>query len=364
MTTPESLRRRIIWSLATLGVFAATAWLLSTRFGLDLLQVASPHRQPLGAFVQPTHGPVRNVIIAKGTISYPMQITLRAQRNGRLSSLSVSEGSPVKFGQSVAELLDPQDQLDRQLLDVDMKRIQARRDALVREIADMRLLLAAGGLARHEMEMKELELHLIIKDAERVRVEAAKLTERQLHTRHISPLSGVALAVPVTQSQWLNVGDELMTIAGGGGPNVTVNLDAMDLERVHVGQQVVFSAREDGGILYRGRVQEISRGVSSGPRQNTVKVTIAPSEPISELRVAQQLYVEIMVLEEASVLRLPKEYLYRQDQQVLAQVLTDRGLELRRVQTRPGDATYDIILSGLSPEDRVVLPTESARTKP
>lgn len=364
MAEPETPRGRILWILAALVACGLAAWQLATRFGPSLLQMTAPARQQPGAFVRPTNGPVRDVIIAKGTISYPTQITLRAQRNGRLVSLAVAEGSPVKVGQPVAELVDPQDQLDRQSLDVDMQRIQARRDALGREIADMRRLLAVGGLARHELEQKELELSLAIKDADRVRVDASKLTERKRHALHSSPLSGMALAVPVTQGQWLNAGDELMTLAGGAGPNITVQIDAMDLERVQVGQQVVFSAREDGGARHSGRIREISRAVSAGQRQNTVKVTIAPSEPLGELRVAQQLYVEIVVLDEASVLRLPKEYLYRQGPQVLAQVLTDHGTESRQVQIRPGDAAYDIVVGGLSIEDRVVLPVAAARAKP
>lgn len=364
MADPERLPGRFLWALAVLALLAVAAWLLSAKFGPGLLQMAAPARQQPGAFVRPTRGPVRDFIIAKGTISYPLQITLRAQRTGRLTSLAVAEGSSVVRGQTVAELVDPQDELDQQSLDLDLQRIQAKRDALGREVVDMRWLLAVGGLARHELEQKELELNLTVKDAERVRVDTAKLTERRRHSRHSSPLSGMALAVPVTLGQWLNIGDELLTLAGGAGPNITVQIDAMDLERVRLGQQVVFSAREDGGTRRSGRIQEIGRAVSAGQRQNTVKVTIAPSEPLAELRVAQQLYVEMVVLDEAEVLRLPKEYLYRQGQEVLAQVLTEHGPEPRRVQTRPGDAAYDIVLGGLGPEDRVILPAAAARARP
>jgi RND family efflux transporter MFP subunit len=362
MAEPESPRIRILWILTALVACGLVAWQLGTRFGLGLL-TSTARQQPV-TFVRITQGPVRDVIIAKGTISYPKQITLRAQSNGQLASLTVTEGSSVTIGQTVAELVNPQDQIDRQSLDVDIQRAQARRDALGREIADMRRLLAVGGLARHELEQKELELNLATKDAERVRVDTVKLAERQRHARHISPLSGVVLAVPVTQGQWLNAGDELMTLAGGAGPNITVQIDAMDLERIQVGQLAVFSAREDGGTRRSGRIQEISRAVSAGQRQNTVKVTIAPSESLGELRVAQQLYVEIVVLDETSVMRLPKEYLYRQGSQVLAQVLTAHGIESRQVQTRPGDTTYDIVVGGLGLEDRVVLPTAGALAKP
>jgi len=360
----KTQRMRPMWIGAALAILAIAIWLTTAKYWTGVLQMVTPHAQSEVHFVRPTRGPVRDVIIAKGTITYPVQITLRAQRSGRVSSLTATEGGAVKLGQILTELVDPQDKLDLQALNVDLQRLHAKHAALNREIADLQKLFAVGGVSRYEVEQKELEFNLLGKDAERNQLETAKLFERHHQARHSSPLNGLALTVPVTQGQWLNAGDELMTLAGGTGPNIVVQLDAMDLDRVRVGQQVVFSAREDVGVRHVGRVQEISRAVSGGQRQNTVKVTIAPLEPLGELRVAQQLYVEIVILDESSVLRLPKEYLQQQGQDVLAHVLTERGAEMRRVRVHPGGASYDIVLEGISHDDRVLLPNVAARLRP
>lgn len=347
-----------------LAVLAIILWMITAKYGDVLLQMVTPQRQTVVHYVTPSRGPVRDFIISKGTISYPVQISLRAQRSGRVLSLDASEGSSVKHGQTLAELVDPQDELDLKALNIELKRLNARREAINREVGDLRRLFAVGGLSRNEIEQKELELGLLAKDAEWNQVETAKVLARQRQARHISPISGLALTVPITRGQWVNAGDELMTLVGGSGPRIIVQIDAMDLERVRVGQQVVFSAREDGGVRHLGRVQEIGRAVSGGQRQNAVKVTIDPSEPLGELRVSQQLYVEIVILDEPAVLRLPKDYLQRQGSEVLAHVLTERGAEMRRVRVLPGGASYDIVLDGIGLEDRVIPPKAVAGLRP
>lgn len=342
----------LLWCAAGL---AATVMGLWAAGALSWPQGRAAQALPVAAG-QVTRGSLRDVLIAKGSVAYDHQLSVRAQLSGRVAAVAVHEGSEVRRGQALLRVEDPQGPIDADLRALEERRARTRLDALEKDVATAVRLVEAGGLARFELDQKLLERDLARKDLERSAMESAKLAEQRRLAQLNSPLDGLVITRPVVVGQWVNAGDELMQLAGGAARNVVAHVDAMDIERLRVGGPVVFSDQEDGGRRRKGRIAEIARTVApaQAQRQNAVKVIVQPLEDIGELRVSQQLYVEFVVLEEAQVLRVPKELVYADGAHQLVYVATPQGVRAQPVQTARGDASFDKVVAGLNGGEALV----------
>ncbi len=302
----------------------------------------------------PTIGPLRDVIVSKGTVSYDHQLVMRSALSGRVAAMALKEGSEVKQGQTLLQVQDLQEGSDLELRKVDQHRIEAKISSLNKDVEVLRRLVEIGSSPRYDLEQKILERDLTMKDLDRARIEIARLGERRAMTYLKSPINGLVITVPVVQGQTVSAGDEMLTLAGGSGRVVVAYIDATDIERIQVGQAVVFSDQEDGGKRRKGRVKEVARMVATAQRQNAVKVIVEPQEPITDLRISQQLYVEFVVFEDASALRIPRELIYTRDDKKFVNVLTKDGVRAKPIQTTHGDATFEKVISGVSVDDQLL----------
>jgi RND family efflux transporter MFP subunit len=304
--------------------------------------------------ITPTLGSLRDVIIAKGTVAYNRQAIIRSHINGQVTALTAHEGNEVTLGQQLIRISHPQEEIDLDLRKIELQRGQDNLAALNKDVAAMQRLITVGAISQFELDQKILDRNITEKDIEKVRLELARIKQTVALTNFVSPVKGLVLSVSVENGQRVNVGDELISLSGGNGPYVQAHIDAMDLERVHIGQMAIFSNQEDGGKRRKGRVKEISRSVATAQRPNTVKVIIEPQESIRDLRLSQQLYVELVILEEDSVIRIPREFVYKENGREVVYVLSDKGIIAKTIQTQPGDISFLKLKSGLEQTDRLV----------
>lgn len=306
------------------------------------------------ATVSASRGPIRDIIISKGTVAYDHQLALRAPASGRLVSLGISEGQTIRRGQSLLRVIDPQDDTEIALRNIERQRADIKLAALKDELGALARLVEVGSVARYDLDQKKLEAEIAVKERDRADVELRRLaTKRQLATL-MSPLDGMIVAMPVVAGQMVNANEELLSVAGGKARYVVAYLDAMEVARIAVGQSAVFSDQEDGGKRFPGKVIEIARAIASSQRQNTVRILVEPLEPLRELRLSQQLYVEFVVKEDQDALRIPRELVYTRGDQKLVNVLTPAGARAQLVEIGRGDTTFDIVVSGITASDRLL----------
>lgn len=301
-----------------------------------------------------TVGPIRDVIFAKGTLAYDHQLSLRVQTGGRVAPFTLREGSAVRRGQELLRVIDPQDDIERSLRQLEQARAEAKLAAMRKEVAALTRLVEIGSSAAWDLEQKKLELNMAAKDVERAAIELRRLEAKLALGSLKSPIDGMVIAVPLVPGQLVHVNEEALTVAGGNSRFIVAYLDAMDVERIAIGQDVVFSDQEDSTRRRLGKVKDIARAIASSQRQNTVKVTVAALEPIADLRLSQQLYVEFVLFESKGALRVPRELVYARDGQKLVNVR--RGDEVRAapILTKPGDATFDMVVAGISASDELL----------
>lgn len=304
--------------------------------------------------IQPTVGSLREVIIAKGIVSYDHQVLMRTGSAGIVKDIYVQEGQEIKRGQPLLRIKDHQSETELNVKNIELRASHTKLESLADEMRVYKQLVAAGGLSRRDLEQKKLEHDLAVADQERIVMEISQIVRKREQLLLTSPVDGLVVSMPLVLGQLVGLGDEAISLSGGDSRTIVAYIDALDVDRIGIGQNVSFSEQEDVEVKRKGRIQSISKFTSSTQNQNSVKVVVESTGSINDLRLSQQLYMEIIVREESSALRVPKDLVYDKKGQKIVYVSTHSGIEEREVRTEDGDATYDKVISGIDVNDYLV----------
>jgi len=305
-------------------------------------------------YVTASMGTIREVLVSKGQLMFKHQFSLRAQTKGEVVELDAKRGQRVTSGQTLLRIKDPQTLLDKEFYVNELAQKNSQYLAAVENLRVGKRLIEVGGMSGSELRDIEMAHDIALNSIERLHIEGKSQLLKEHRSTLLSPSSGVILAVHVDEQLWVNAGDLLITLAAGSGPNVIVHIDAIDAERINVGQVVIFSSQEDSPTKYKGLVTDISTSVANTQHLNTVEIVIAPQESIDELRILQHLYVEIILHQEQQVLRIPRELIYYDNQQPFVYVQNDKGFVVRPIVITASDMIYAKVIYGLSLSDKLI----------
>lgn len=320
--------------------------------------------EPTRPFVYPTKGDIRDVITAKGTVGYRHQVSLRAGVAGRLERMPLQEGATVRNDQLLFRIVDPQANTDQLSRATTQERHALHIGHLQRDVSDLRKLVAAGATARQELEARQAELDLALKDQELARLDRKRLDSTQDRAWVKSPFDGVIVSLIAANGQWVNPGDELAIIAGGSRLQIVAQIEAAEVSRLAVKQAVDFSDQPDGGQFRRGHIVAIGEVAQGAQHAGTVRVTVEPDGEFDGFRIGQSIYLEFVLYEAKNVLRLPRGYVRVSNGRTTVLVLDGKRVIEREVRIAGGDRQVDQIADGLTTMDRVVRGLPSTTDKP
>lgn len=315
-------------------------------------------------YVHPSIGDIRDVITAKGTVGYLHQVSLRAGVTGRVARMPFQEGDAVINDQSLFRVIDPQVQTEQLSRATMQERHALHIEHLRRNVNDLGKLVAAGATARQELEARQVELDLALKDQELARLDRKRLDSTQDRAWVKSPFDGVIVSLIAANGQWVNPGDELAIVAGGSRLQIVAQIEAAEVTRLSVNQAVDFTDQPDGGQFRRGHVVSIGEVAQGAQQAGTVRVTVEPDGEFDGFRIGQSLYLEFVLQEAKNVLRLPRGYVRLVNGRATVRVLEGKRILEREVRLAGGDRQVDHIAEGLTTADRVVRLSSSSTGKP
>jgi len=271
-----------------------------------------------------------------GTVRAKTRATLEAKVSGRITTLPVVLGQPVRAGELVVRLDAPEivarrDQAEASLQQAerDWKRIAAlfEQQAVTRaeyEAADTRRRVAEGAAAEAKAMLGYVEL--------------------------VAPFDGV-----VTK-KWVEAGD----LATPGKPLLTLEAPSELQLEADVPEAMASHVRREAHLAYRaddvsgemtGVVSEIAPNADPGSRTFRVKLDLPPTPG---LRPGQFVRLQVPVGESRS-LRVPAVAVVQRGQLEIVFVIANQSAQLRLAKTGRCFGNTVEILSGLDADDSVVV---------
>jgi HlyD family secretion protein len=361
-------------------------------------------------------GPIEEYVtsVSAGTVKSRQESTLSAEVGGRVAKVLAAEGTPVRKGDLLAVLADPE--LDRQVdaarADVlsareGLREAEARKDEAgrktraesARAAANLRQaredhlrasgLFRRGFLSKSEMEQAETrlanaeeeakiaaagedtlraigrEIESLKARAESARAKAASLADRQEKLRIAAPYGGIVIRKTVEVGETKTPGAPLFIVADPADIYIEAPIDESESAKIRVGQKAKLFPDAYLGETFAGKVSEIKPVVEVSKevsRANTIR--ILPADPPKPLRLGMSVDIEVQTGGKDNVLLAPSAAVMEREGQKFVFVAANGKAVRKDVKAGISNWDWTEILGGISPGEAIITSLEIKNLSP
>jgi len=318
-----------------------------TGTAVSSIQLGQKEQEDIGVeTVDVTRHNLQRALIAIAKVDEPetQLASISARIGGRLDKLYVDfTGQPVRRGQPVASIYSPEV----------FSTAEEYRLAI-----ENRNRLGAGAEPRAVSGASDLV------NASRRRLELWGLTTQQLDEIASSPkpqielpiyatVSGIVTERKVSQGQYVNAGDVLLTVTDLSTIWVRADVYQPDLPSVHTGQSVEITSDSLPHTTLHGRVGFLDTSIN--PQTRTASARIQVPNPSMRLRPGMFVQVKFASPAGHDVLAIPRSAVLDTGMRKLVYVAKNNGeFEGRQVQLGTPSNDYYPVLAGLKEGERIV----------
>lgn len=240
-------RMLVIWGGAGVALLSATVF--------QALQASAPAPRPAA----PARAASR-VLAAEGrVVAYPgAEVSVSAERAGRLVRVLVAESEAVKAGQLLAEI--ESDEL-RASLDFAAARVrEAEAELRLAELSERRRsdLVREQVVAVHDLDQATRDREIGAARLETARAEVARLAAQLRKSRILAPIAGTVTLRSVDAGEMVEAGTPVVTLADLSRLRVEGEADEADAAWLREGAPVLISAQGRAGQQWQGVVEEVA----------------------------------------------------------------------------------------------------------
>ncbi len=270
-----------------------------------------------------------------GVVDPVTKVDVKSAVSGRVLSLKVREGAVVQKGDVLAEI-EPDVNQAQSLSDVQasVKDAELRLQDAERDYAVQKSLFEQGLLGKDPFRASEIK-----RDQAKETLRAAQMRYQIVEDRGIpisgnassqnarvtSPMSGVVIKKGVELGETVtsgvssfNAGTVLFTVADLKSLIIRVNLNEVDIAKVHVGQPVRISLDAYPQKVFTGKVSFVSPSAELVEKIKVFKVEVTLDELGDSFKTGMSANVEILGEKRANAVSIPLEALQRREGKTVA----------------------------------------------
>jgi RND family efflux transporter MFP subunit len=304
-------------------------------------------------------GPVTSGPALSGTLVATDQATVRAQLGGTVLEAYAEPGERVERGEVLARLDTAA--LQDALISARSAVTTARSQVTLaqREEERQRALVAAGVVARRNVETAQQQTVVANAQLAQARAQLAQAQEQLGNTRVTAPFAGVVSEKPFSMGDVVQPGTALYTIVDPSSLELEASVPTEQLGMLHIGAPVTFTVNGVASREFEGRVTRINPSVDPATRQVRVYAEI----PNTDGALVAGLFVEGRIATQMREgLTVPTEAIERSMQQPallvvragkVQRVAVQLGLrdeQAQRVEVRRGVQAGEVVLVGAAQE--------------
>jgi HlyD family secretion protein len=348
-------KSKVLW-IAVIGIIVAFAFAMS---GKKTVSVKVAELKP---------GELRVIVNATttSTVKSETEVTLSAQRTGRVTKLTVKEGDYVKAGELIARL-----DLTEESVQADNTLAQSKATF---EEADKNLkrsqdLFSKGMIAQQDLDAVRRAYEVA---QAQYRSSVADAGVKRDYSIIKAPFNGVVAKKYTEVGELLMPGKQIVQIVDPDHIYVLATIDEVDVGRLRVGQPVTITVDAFPGETFRGTVKRISPIVSGGKLETrTADVWIYFNEKQRKIKPGMSADVEILVTTLQNVLSVPSQAVIERDGKKQIYVAEGSALKagdttiarLKPIQLGETNWSFTQITGGLSGGTYVITTPEAAGLK-
>jgi RND family efflux transporter MFP subunit len=349
----------LLWILLIGAVILAIWGVVSRVRGRDEVgEDTARDAIPVVSVERPGHSPATDELVLPGDVSAYIEAPIYARTNGYLKAWYTDIGTPVKKGQLLAEIETPE--VDQQLRQAKADLATALANARIAAITDVRWqgLLANHAVSPQDADTRAANAQATKAAADSARANVARLEDLEAFKRVVAPFDGVVTARNTDIGALINAGQsagsQLFRIADTGRLRVYVQVPEQFAPQAGPGVAAQLHFNERPGIAYPAQVVRTARALD--PNLRTLQVELLVDNANGELFPGSYTEVHFKLPGSRSTLLVPATALvFRAAGLQVATVVQDGRVKLRSIQQGRDFGKTVEVLSGLSPQEMVIV---------
>ena len=197
-------------------------------------------------------------------------VDARARIGGTIVSLAVEEGSAVKAGDVIANVVDGKIALQLDALDAQIKGLDAQLRNATTELDRGKTLFASGTIAKSKLDTLQTAVDVLANQIGAAQAQRSVMVQQANEGQVLAPAPGRVLTVPITRGSVIMPGETIARIAGGGY-FLRLSLPERHAAQIHAGDSVLVGGRglnmadsEDIAKARSGKVVKVYPEIDGG----------------------------------------------------------------------------------------------------
>src|SRR3984957_3338174 len=294
-----------------------------------------------------------------GTLQGINEATVYARSNGYILRWTKDIGSSVKKGELLAEITAPE--IDQELSQAIAAQQQAASsESLAKSTAERwQSLREKDAVTQQDLDERQSTYLQAQANLASAQANTSRLRNLQGFNKVVAPFDGVVTSRNIDVGDLVDagnggVGKALFTIAQIDPLRLYIYVPQVYAPQVKVGDLVTVTLPEHEGEEYKGSIARTARAIDTGTR--TMQVEIRVPNPKDALIAGAYVQVNLPIKQDGTALLVPTNVLlFRPDGPRVATVDAAGRVRLSAVKLGTDFGSTVAVLSGLKPDDRVVL---------
>jgi HlyD family secretion protein len=304
-------RNKIFWAIA--GIIIIAVIIVMNGQKPVLVKVAELKPGELRVIVNAT---------TTSTVKSETEVTLSAQRTGRVVELPVREGDRVKAGAVICRLDLTEESVQSESVLSQSKANYEEAEKNLRRIED---LFNKGMVAQQDLDAARKVFEVAKSQYEAAKADAGVKRDYSVVR---APFNGIIAKKFTEVGELLLPGKQIVTIVNPDRIYVLATIDEVDVGRLRLGQPVTITVDAFPGEIFSGTVRRISAIVSGGKLETrTADVWIYFSKKDNRMKPGMSADIEVLVTILQNVLSVPSQTVI--DREGKKQVYTVSGSSIK-----------------------------------
>lgn len=292
------------------------------------------------------------VLTALGTIEGIHHPTISAETSGQITSVDTSEGKSVQAGQLLASIDNTLHQIEAAKAEAELKRQSVVLENQRRVVERLKRLEQTQSVSRDQLEDQQAQLEMLQAQRDVAEKQWEQARHMESKTRVVAPQAGLISRRHISLGDYVSLGTPLFNLVSVDKLKARLSFPEHDVASIAIGRRTHLISPAAPGVMAIGEVTAINPQININNR--AIEVTVEFDNPGGWLPGAS-VDATMIIEEHTAALTIPANSVVKRSNQQVVFVIEGNHVRARPVTLGWQEVDWVEVISGLTPEERVVV---------